>query len=241
MFDKPSYEAQIPLPSNPDSPASKPMLSCFYYPGLMVKQVDLGNLGAEQLSILPLPLGREEPPCVRANTKDEIVIDSKLWTGYFEGVKGNFVFFTAEDGFNGGMPFGVFSGSDGTKIFEDAVRLQGHSIRFEAIEVVSDPKSDVESVLKLRYKRVYVAQCSLRRDEKNCWSRIKQITGLAETVPPNCEVAYEAEKKRLPRDANSVDSYPSVIAYAVEAVVDRRNTVLLVAPISKATECYLGE
>lgn len=240
VFDKPSHEVQIALPPNPDSPGSKPMLSCFYYPRLMVKQVDLGELGAEQLSIVPVPLGREEPPCVRTNAKNEIVIDPKVWSGYFEGVKGDFVFFTAEDGFNGGMSFGVFN-SDGAKIFEDSIRVEGRSFGFVSIKLPSDPKSDVESVLTLRYKRVHVAQCSLRGDEKYCWSRIKEITGLAKAIPPNCAPAYEAEKKRLPEYANSVDSYPSVIAYDVEAVVDRRNSVVRVSPTSNATECYLGD
>ena len=240
-FDKPLRENHIPLPPNPDSPGSKPTLSCFYYPGLMVKQIDLGNLGAEQLSIFYLPLGSAEPLCIRDNAKGEMVIDPHTWSGYFEGVKGELVFFTADDGFNGGLSFGIFSAENGEKIFEDSVRVDKHKFGFEAIELLSDPKDKMEAALKLRYKRVYFAQCSLRSDGVNCWNSIKQITGLSESFPPNCAAAYEAEKKRLPAYADEVDSYSSVISYDVEVVVNWRNSVVRATPTSKAVECYIAD
>jgi hypothetical protein len=241
FFDKPLLEKHIPLPDNPDSSGSKPLLSCFYYSNVMVKQIDLGNLGAEQLSILPRAKDSAEPRCVRANAKGEIVIDPNTWSGYFEGVKGNFVFFVAEDGFFGGLPFGVFSASDGRKIFEDSAKADIRAIRFLSIEPLNDPQDETDSALKLRYRRVYAAQCSLRADEKSCWGQIKQITGLTEIAPPDCAPAYEAEKKRLPEYASRVDSYPSVIAYEVEAVLNPRNTAVRVAPASRVMECYLGD
>lgn len=241
LFDKPLHETHTPLPLDPDNPQSKPMLSCFYYQDFMVKQVDLGEEGAEQLSILHVQKGQTDPPCSRANAKDEIVIDSKTWSGYFEGVKGDFVFFHAEDGFNDGLSFAVFNGWDGYKLFEDAAKLDKSVIAFAEIKLLIDPKSDPETAIRLRYRRVYVAQCSLRADEKDCWKNIQQITGLTEAMPPSCEAAYEAEKKRLPKYANMVDTYPSNITYEVEVVLNRRNSVVRVTPISKAMECYLGD
>jgi len=240
LFDKPLDETHTQLPLDPDNPQSKPVLSCFYYPGFMVKQVDLGDMGAEQLSILPRAKGSAEPQCLRANAKDEIVIGPKEWGGYFEGVKGSFVFFHAEDGFYGGLDFGVFS-ADGRKLFEDLASLDKSGIAFTTLAMLSDPKNETDPAIILRYRRVYAAQCSLRADEKACWSEIRKITGLPQTAPPSCTAAYEAEKKRLPEYANKVDSYPSVITYEVEVVLNERNPVMRVAPVSKTTECYLGD
>jgi len=92
LFDKPLLEKHAPLPRDPANPQFKPLLSCFYYPLFMVKQVDLGEEGAEQLSILYREKGREQPLCRRANAKDEMVINPNEWTGYFKGVRGKFVF-----------------------------------------------------------------------------------------------------------------------------------------------------
>jgi len=238
LFDKPLHETHTPLPRDPENPQSKPMLSCFYYPHFMVKQVDLGEMGADQLSILPEPVGQAEPRCIRTNAKGEMVIDPKTWGGYFEGVKGNFVFFTAGDGFSDGLSFAVFSGSDGAKLFEDAAKLDKDTIHFTALVALNDQKSDFDSALKLRYRRVYVAQCSLRAGERNCWSRIREMTGLAEDSPPNCALSYEALEKGSRSSAKEMDSDPSVIAYDVEVVLNLRNTAVRVVPISKAMECY---
>ena len=241
LFDKPLHETHTPLPPDPDNPQTKPMLSCFYYPDFMVKQVDLGEKGAEQLSILYRNKDSAEPPCLRANAKDETVIGPKAWSGYFEGVKGRFVFFTDSDGFNSGLGFVVFDSVEVRMIFEDSVRFKNFIFTFKVIEEMSDSKNDSDSIIKLRYQKVYDTQCSLRLDEKSCWNRTKQITGLTEIAPPNCTAAYEAEKKRFPKDAAQIDTFSSVITYEVEVVLSLRNSVVRATPISKALECYLGD
>lgn len=241
LYDKPLRETHLPLPRDPSNPRNKPMLSCFYYLHFMVKQVDLGEEGAEQLSILHEVNGPAEPPCRRANAKDEIVIDPKAWGGYFEGAKGNFVFFHAEDAFNGGLGFAVFDGIRGKKLFEDEAELDKGIIKFAAIAVLKDPNSKSGTVIRLRYQRVYPAQCSLRADKGNCWKSIQRATGLKNTTPPNCAAAYEAEKKRSPEWADSVDSDPSVIAFDVEVVVAAKNTTVRVPIIQKAMECHPAE
>ena len=205
----------------------------------MVKQVDLGEEGAEQLSILPqLSKDHGQPPCLRANAKDEVLIDSKTWSGYFEGVKGNFVFFVADDGVEGGLSFAVFSGSYGSKIFEDAAISDGRETAFTEMVAFDDSKAASESAIKFSYRRVYVAQCSLRIDEKNCWSRIKQITGLTETSPPNCSASYATLEKKYPNDVKAFETGASVITYDVEAVLDSRNSAVRITPVSKVIGCY---
>jgi len=241
LFDKPLHETHTPLPPDTRNPHAKPMLSCFYYPHFMVKQVDLGEKGAEQLSILPVVKDHAEPPCKRDNAKDEKVIDPKTWSGYFEGAKGDFVFFVADDGLNGGLGFAVYSGTDGAKLFDDVAKSDERAIRFSNLAEQTDPESNSGTVLQLRYQRVFPAKCSLRTDEKDCWKSVQQIIGLTDSAPPNCAAAYEAEKKRTPQFADNVDSYESVIAYEVEVELNSRGTTLRAIPTSKAMECYLGD
>jgi hypothetical protein len=241
LYDKPLHETHTTLPSDPDNRQLKPKLSCFYYPDFMVKQVDLGEQGAEQISILHRAKDQEEPQCLRANVKDEIVIDPRAWSGYFEGVKGYFIFLSADDGYFHGLSFGVFSASDGRKIFEDDQKIDKGAITFTIIEALNDLNNETDSSIMLRYGRVYVALCSLRTNEKSCWSSIKRITGLTETVPPDCKTDYEAEKKAYPDNVKEIDSFPSVITYDVEVVLSPRNTALRVIPISKVMECYPGD
>ncbi len=118
VFDKPLDKQVVKLPADSDNPQAKPKRSCFTYPGFMVKEVDLGEVGADELSITPISKGGQKPFC-GAKTANEIVIKGDDWSGYFEGVKGDFVFFTAEEGVNGGMLFAVFSGGNGKKLFEE--------------------------------------------------------------------------------------------------------------------------
>ena len=121
LFDKPAKVTKVPLAADPQNPQSKPMLSCFYFANFAVKQIDRGEVGAEQLSVVPLG-GAEPYQCREANIAGEKVVDVKEWSGYFKGVKGNYVFFDADDGLNGGLGFAVFDASDGKKLFEDTTK-----------------------------------------------------------------------------------------------------------------------
>jgi hypothetical protein len=226
LFEKPLREIHAPLPRDPDNPQSKPMLSCFYFPHFVVKQVDLGELGAEQLSIIPVSKGQTAPDCHRANVKSEMVVDAKQWSGYFKGVKGDFVFFDADEGTNNAMGFAVFSGLDGTKIFEDV------TAGVRAVELITPAGGAADTAaVKLSYRRTYQASCSLRADEKNCWSKIREATGLADLAPPDCAAAYKG----------AAASDPSAIGYSAEVVLDLRHTVPRVTPASKATGCRAAD
>ena len=108
VFDKPLDKLVVKLPADHDNLQAKPNRSCSYYSGFMVKEVDLGEVGADELSITPIAKGGPKPSC-EAKTAGEIIIKADDWSGYFEGAKGDFVFFTAGDGVNGGMPYAVYS------------------------------------------------------------------------------------------------------------------------------------
>jgi hypothetical protein len=223
LFDAPKKLVRLSLPSDPANPQAKAQLSCFYYPQFMVKEIDLGELGAQQLSITAIASGQARPGCRRENSTDEKLISSDDWSGYFWGVKGGNVFFSAEDGWNGGMGFAVFTATEGKKIFEDAAKTW-RSIQLSA------------SGLAMRYQRVYGASCSLRAEEASCWQQIERETGLAGTSPPDCTAAYLAEQKRTPTFAQQVLGDPSVLDYDVNVTIDA--SAAKIVPVSgKALNC----
>ena len=177
LFDAPIKLVRLPLPADPANPQAKAQLSCFYFPRFMIKEVDLGELGAEQLSVIPVAQGAKRPVCKRENIDGEIVIPGDEWSGYFWGVKGGYVFFSAEDGWNGGMGFAVFD-MNGKKLFEDAAKT------WHSIQAVGPGAT-------LRYQRVYEAPCSLKgEDGTGCWQQIQKDTGLASASAPDCAATY---------------------------------------------------
>ncbi len=223
LFDAPKKLVRLSLPSDPANPQAKAQLSCFYYPHFMVKEIDLGELGAQQLSIAAIASGQASPDCRRANSTNEKLISPDDWSGYVWGVKGSYVFFSAEDGWNGGMGFAVFTAAEGKKIFEDAAKTW-RSIQLSA------------TGLAVGYQRVYGASCSLRADEAACWQRIKRETGLAGASAPDCTAAYLAEQKRTPAFAQQVLGDPSVLDYDVNVTIDAGAAKIV--PVSgKALNC----
>jgi hypothetical protein len=94
-------------------------LSCYFYSTFIVKQYDEGEKGSEWLAIATFE-GPTLPSCTLSHGAGEKVITFPEWTGYFIGAKGRLAFFSAEDGFNAGMPFAVYDSKTGTKVFEDS-------------------------------------------------------------------------------------------------------------------------
>ena len=217
FLDKPVKIVRAPLPRDPDNPQAKPELSCSYYPHFVVKQIDLGEPGADQLSIVA-----DGSVCRRENAADEKIVSAKDWTGYFGGVKGDYIFFTAEDGWNDGLGFAVFT-ADAKKLFEDvAVKWAGVELR--------------PSGIQLRYERVYEAPCSLQSATAACWQTIRQATGLTDASPPDCKAAYVREQKRTPKFARQALSDPTVIDYDVSVAIDAKTHKMMPAT-GKALRC----
>ena len=225
LFDKPLKTVRVPLPRDPDNPQSKAELSCAYYPRFVVKQIDLGEEGAYQLSIIPLS-GQEQPACRKDNATNEKVVSADDWTGYFDGVKGNYVFFDAEDGWNDGMGFAVFT-PEAKKIYDDVAK------KWSSAEVTP-------TGVALRYERVFGAKCSLQVDQATCWSQIKQATGLADATPPDCRAAYVKEQNRVPKFAKQTLSDPTIIDYDVSVTIDG-TTQKTKAVTGKALRCRPAE
>ena len=65
-FDQPSAVDNVDLPPNKGNPDATPSVNCYRYPGFTVKEVDLGEVGAEKLAILP-----ESAKCERERRRRE--------------------------------------------------------------------------------------------------------------------------------------------------------------------------
>jgi hypothetical protein len=223
LFDKPIKVTRVPLPRDPQNLQAKARVSCFYYPTVMVKEIDLGEKGADQLSIVPSAGGA--PACRREKAADEKVIAD--WAGYFKGVKGGYVLFDADDGWNDGVGFAVFAAADGKKLFEDVAK------KLHAVDTAP-------AGITLRYLRVYGATCSLAADKAGCWAQIKRDTGLAGASPPDCAAAYKREQERIPAMAQQALADPTVIDYEATAAltIDAKK----ITPVSgKALACRPAE
>lgn len=207
-FDTPLKIERIPLSPDPLNPRAKPMLSCFYYYGKMVKQIDRGEKGAE-LSILRFDSNEHGPECTETSVPGEKAIDG--WSGYFKGVRASYLFLDADDGWNNGTGFAVFSFPDGSKLFEDVAEKRINTL--------------VSSNLMLRYRRVYGAPCSLYADREGCWTKVKAETTLA-GEPPNCSAAYEADIARAGADKDAAAANPTIITYEVWTTVGNGRTVI---------------
>src|SRR6185437_3341624 len=103
-FDKPVRKQRVNLRRTPDQTTDRARVTCYFFPNFMVEEVDMGEVGAERLGIVPVT-PQSTGKCVRARGKEEIVIPAEQWSGYFMGVKNGYVFFSGEDGWNGAIAF----------------------------------------------------------------------------------------------------------------------------------------
>jgi hypothetical protein len=209
-FDEPLRKMVVDLGVSEYSAHEHSELRCYFYSSFAVKELDLKQQGDEWISIVPISASNL-PSCAQEHSNNEIVI--KDWSGYFDGVKGNFVFLNADDGYNGGYPFGVFDAATGKKLFEDSRELG----KEEKLRFVADGKG-----LILRYQRIDVAECSIPQKKSECWEEIKRKTGLRSQPMPVC-AGY---------GGNIDETDPSVVSYPVEvALLPGFNRRLLSGPV----------
>jgi hypothetical protein len=226
LFDPPLETKTILLP--PSATAAKTKLTCRYYQRFMVKEIDEGEVGAAQLSMVPIMAGSAKPACQRANVAAEKIADPSAWDGYFKGVKGDYVFLDAADGVNGALGFAVITASDAHKIFDDTALGA-----FESLTLAG-------STMTMRYKRSVEGSCSVPHDGASCWSKIAAATGLPESKAPDCAAGYLKAKTEMAKghceaakksdkaciaaalkelDAQRWDEAPTVVVYAAETSI----------------------
>jgi hypothetical protein len=151
------------------------------------------------------------------------VIDPNDWSGYFKGVKGSLVFFSAADGTDGGMPFAIFDSNTGKKVFEDSAydpliwrnsQTKPQDSPFNRLRIY---KAE-DGGMTLKYLRVIGTDCDLHSEGSSCWEQLRSSLQLRQTKMPVCS-NYENISVR----------YSSSLAYPVE-------TVLFPEPATKTTE-----
>lgn len=195
-FDTPLHERVVDLGR---TPYGRIKLTCDYYPAFMVKQLDLGEEGANWIAIVPVRPGHL-PVCTRTHASTEKVIPGHDWCGYFQGPKQDFVFLNACNAYNGGLDFAVYDARTGTRIFQDT-----------AVDSISEGphfSRAPDGSIALLYSRIAVFACTLPREQEACWSKIENKLGLENAVVPAC-LAYEKQM------TGSVIAYPVEVALSL--------------------------
>lgn len=231
-FDKPRYKRTVDLGPSPSRSGTHGKVTCYFFSRFMVKEVDLGEKGADRLAIVPLTKGIV-PRCTRTKGKTEMVVNPDEWSGYFKGVKGGLVFFDADDGVNGGMGFAVYDASTGKKTFED--------VALGALDFAEAQDGKISA----RYVRVFDSQCNILQDEAGCWAKIKNVIGVDNATMPDCKTGYEKSareiakgrcqaqntetpqclEKELPLARSQAKDAFSIISYPVELTLDAQPTI----------------
>jgi hypothetical protein len=221
---------------------------CFTFAHLMVKEIDAGEIGDEQISILPFSSPGARLGCQAANVSGEIVIPAASWSGYFLGVKGDYVFLSAEDGVNNGLGFSVYRGADPTSVFQDSVKFDGDRTLFQSVAVDG-------TGLRMRYTRVFSGKCSVQTEGAACWARIAAAAHLPEAPAPDCAAGYLRSKQEMaaarceiqpPKNhaaclkaemdrQTADDASPSVIDHVVDVSLRPPNQTI--APVGGALSC----
>jgi hypothetical protein len=208
----------------------------------MVKEVDLGEKGAQRLAIVPTGKNKLQT-CSRMRDPGERAINPDDWSGYFMGVKGDLVFFSADDGWNGGMGFAIYDARTGRKIFDD--------VALGDLEFTNPPGA----ATSLRYIRVVDGGCVIPKEQTACWDSIRKKFDLEAASQPDCKNGYEKSAEALAKgrcQAQKADNPEclakemslarqqandanSVIAYPVEVVVGTNPTV---KPLAGDLHCW---
>lgn len=241
-FDQPVLKRTVDLGPSPARRGDHAKVTCFFYRHFMVKEVDLGEKGAERLAIVPTDKTTDRA-CTRRHDPGEREINSDDWSGYFKGVKGNLVFLDADDGWNGGLGFAIFDARTAKKIFDD--------VALGELKLID--RSD--RTLAIQYTRVADGGCVMLKDAGACWEKISTKLGLDGREAPDCKAGYEKSaremakgrcqaqhadnaqclEKELPLAESQAADAPSVIVYPVELVLESEPVV---HPVAGDLRCW---
>jgi len=217
VFETPIEKKIVPLAADALNPQAKRTRTCFYYPGIMVKEIDWGEVGAERQSLVPIPPNAASPACGDANAH-EIAIAAPGWSGYYHGKIGYAFFFDDGDGVNSGLPFIVVS-AQGKVLLEDSYDGgEFHAAKIEGTNIF------------VRFRRTWMAPCSLFTDPAGCWKTVMAQTGLPADARPDCGNAYKKQMVQAPKYAADTAKTPSMIAYEAEARISLQKATVSALP-----------
>ena len=226
-FDTPVLKKTVDLGPARYNPRTHGKVNCYFFHDFMVKEVDMGEKGAERLAIVPAVKGQGHI-CSRLREPGEKTINPDDWSGYFKGVKGNLVFFDADDGWDGGMGFEVFDSKTGKKLWDD-VALGDIDLDIGADKSVS-----------LRYTRIVDGGCIMPKDPTACWQKISTKLGLANAAAPDCLAGYEKSAQDTAKGRCQAQNSSSDQCLAKEIALARRQAGEAPSVISYAVEVLLA-
>lgn len=214
-FDTPIRKVIRDLGPNPDYDNIHDILSCYYYPRLLVKELDLkDDLGSEWVSVLR---SRDTlPACKRAHEPGERVVMTDELGGYFWGVKSGFVFMSCPEFGESECWFVVYDSISRKHIFKGDVAV---SDRDQDIHMqVFSTKAGVVA----KYVAAAHAGCDLYKDA-DCWAKVKDKFGLKSDRKPDCR-GYPGVYEFFQTDEDE-----SMVGYPVEVALSSRPTVKVIA------------
>jgi hypothetical protein len=233
-FDKPVLKRVVDLgPARPNPPGRnakdqvRAKVTCYFFSGFMVKEVDMGEKGAQRLAIVRVRKN-EGHTCSRLRDPGEREINSDDWSGYFMGAKGHLVFFSADDGWNGGLGFAVYDSRTATKIFDD--------VALGDLEVSDEAKSGTS----LRYTRVVDSGCILPKEQAACWNKIKTKLALESSSMPDCKSGYEKSAQDLAKGRCQAQNTDNAQCVAKEIALAQQQTSDANSVIAYPVEVTLG-
>jgi len=230
-FDTPVSKRTVDLGGSTSSSQAHAKVNCYFFPTFMVKEVDLGEKGASRLAIVPS--SKKNPaPCSRLRDQTEKVVNPDDWSGYFKGVKGNLVFFDADDGVNGGMGFAVYDAKTGKKLFDDTALGE---LNFPDVQNPAQARE-----LTLRYARVADGGCVVLRDPSSCWEKIRSKLGLGDASAPDCKSGYEQSAQELAKGRCQAQNADNAQCVAKEISLARQQTAGANSVIVYPVETILG-
>lgn len=226
-FDKPVLKKTIDIGPARYNPGTHGKVNCYFFPDFMVKEVDMGEKGAERLAIVPTGKSKVRD-CSRLREPGEKVINPDDWSGYFMGVKGDLVFFSADDGWNGGMGFAIFDSKTGKKLWDD-VALGGIELAERA-----------EKTVALRYTRIVDGGCIVPKDATGCWQKVSTKLGLTGAAAPDCNAGYEKSAQEMAKGRCEAQNNKSDQCLAKEIKLARQQAGDAPSVVSYAVEVSLG-
>lgn len=210
-LDRPARKTVVNLGPSRYMPGNRSQiqLSCFYYPGFLVKKLDDPGLKGTRWVTVTSILPGHWPKCHPTHTLAEHFIAKDFWS--FLGMKGDLLFLEAADlDGNGGISFRVVERKNGKKVFQDSALWNG------PLDVALDAAGNVSA----RYLRVVGEGCSIPGEGAGCWSRFRKYDGLAAAVPKCTGYRQRGEKgggEGGERVVLEDPSTPSAVAYPVLA------------------------
>jgi hypothetical protein len=217
-FEKAADTKTVKLDPAATEPGSSKEVRCFYFSHVLVKEIDEGEIGDQQISYMILGPGQAIPDCAEKPIAGEKKLRSD--ESYFWGTAADRLFLVDADGANGTIGFRVYDPQSSRELFHDTIKLDSR-LR----EITADAGK-----LHLSYTRAVTGSCSVVTGGETCWRAITGKMQMPETAPPDCRAGYDAAMRRQVEEACSGQGGDSDKAECLQRETKDRSTGWETAP-----------